>query len=79
MSPHTQKIIDELCNYLGYDCESPMCKELHEHVLECEECQQYIDSIKMTVKICKKTLAQNQTPVPDDIKKALLSKIKSPK
>lgn len=77
MSPHTKKIVDELCNYLGYDFQSPMCKELHEHVKHCPECQQYIDSVKMTVKICQDVYPPE--PVPEAVKQELLKKIKSTK
>ena len=77
MSQHTKKIVDELCNYLGYNFESPMCKELHDHVQTCPECQTYIQSVKATVKICKD--AYKDEPVPDDVKKNLLNMIKSKK
>ena len=54
-----------------------MCKELHEHVKHCPECQQYIDSVKMTVKICQDV--HPPEPVPETVKQELLKKIKSPK
>ena len=77
MSQHTKKIVNELCNYLGYNFESPMCKELHDHVQNCPECQSYIQSVKVTVKICKD--AYKDEPAPDDVKKNLLTMIKAKK
>lgn len=73
MSKHTKKLVDELCNYLGYNFESPMCKELHDHVQECEECQEYIQSVKATVKICKNVYKEE--PTPDNVKQNLLKMI----
>lgn len=77
MSQHTKKIVNELCNYLGYDLESPMCKELHEHVKNCPECQNYIQSIKTTVRICRDVY--KEVPVPDDVKQQLLATIQKSK
>jgi predicted anti-sigma-YlaC factor YlaD len=74
MSQHSKKVVDQLCNYLGYDFESPMCKELHEHVQNCPECQNYIKSVKLTVNMCKD--AYKDVPVPEDVKKELLEKIR---
>ncbi len=74
MTQHTKKIVNELCNYLGYDLSSPMCKELHEHVQQCPECRAYIESIKSTVKICQDVFKEE--PVPEEVKQNLLLKIK---
>ncbi len=73
----SKKIVDELCDYLGYDFASPMCKELHDHVQNCPECQKYIDSVKMTVKVCKNL--NEETPCPENVKKNLLERIKNRK
>ena len=77
MSSHSKKIVDELCNYLGYNFESPMCKELHQHVSNCPACQDYISSIKITVNICKD--AYKDVPLPEELKKNLLEKIRAKK
>lgn len=74
MSQHSKKVVDQLCNYLGYDFESPMCKELHEHVANCPECHNYIKSVRVTVNVCKKVY--KDVPVPDDLKQSLLQKIR---
>lgn len=74
MNRHAKKIVDELCDYLGYNFGSPMCKELHKHVEECDECQEYIESVKLTVKICQD--CNESEPVPQDVKKMLLEKLK---
>ncbi len=73
MHHHTKKIIGELCNYMGYDLDSSMCKELEEHVKQCPECREYIKSIKLTVNLCKD--AYKEEPVPDEVKDNLLKKL----
>ena len=75
MSQHSKKIVNELCNYLGYNLDSSMCRELHDHINECEECRRYIDSVRDTVKVCQK--AHEDTRVPTAVKQALLAKIKA--
>ncbi|RMH78239.1 MAG: hypothetical protein D6681_20310 [Calditrichaeota bacterium] len=77
MSTHAKKIVDELCNYLGYDFDSPMCKELHEHVQNCPECRAYIESIKKTVKICQ--TVYKVEPLPEEVKQELLRKLQQKK
>lgn len=74
MSDHAKRIVDELCDYLGYDFDSPMCRELHEHVANCPECREYIESVKTTVKVCQNVF-QSQ-PVPEDVKRTLLEKLR---
>ena len=77
MNKHSKKIIDELCNYLGYELDDCMCKELHGAVSEDRELQAYIDSVKKTIKICKEVYKEEN--LPESVKQDLLSKIKSRK
>ncbi len=74
MKKHSKRIINELCNYLGQDLNHPMCKELLRHVEECPDCRIYLDTIKMTVNLYRKT-HQNQ-PVPDNVKESLFKSLK---
>jgi len=67
---HSQKILDELCNYLGQDLDSPMCKELQSHVKDCPECLEYINSVKVTVNILKENYKSK--PLPEELKINLL-------
>ncbi|MCB0263117.1 MAG: hypothetical protein KDE52_03530 [Calditrichaeota bacterium] len=77
MNKHSKKILDELCNYLGYDLEGCMCKELHSAVEKDEDLQEYIDSVKKTVSICKEVYKEEC--LPEDVKANLLDKIKTKK
>ncbi|GAB4170924.1 MAG: hypothetical protein Kow00108_05190 [Calditrichia bacterium] len=74
---HDHKIMDELCNYLGEDLDSPMCMELKEHVDNCQICQDYIKSMKGTVMILKKM--QEEKKVPETLVNNILQKIKEKK
>lgn len=74
MAQHSKKIVNELCNYLGYELDGCMCQELHNYVQEHPELQIYIDSVKTTVNVCKE--AYKEESLPEDLKKDILSKIK---
>lgn len=71
---HDHKIMDELCNYLGEDLDSPMCQELKEHVDNCTICQNYIKSVKSTVLILKKL--EEEKKVPESLIRSVMQKIK---
>lgn len=73
MRQHTKKIINELCNYLGYDLDGPMCQELHDHVQNNPDLQDYIESVRVTVKVCKNVY--EDVPTPKDVKEELLIKL----
>lgn len=75
MTLKSKKIVNELCNYLGYDLDDCMCKELHDAVEKSPELQAYINSIKTTVKICQQVYTEKA--LPEEVKRELLNKIKS--
>ncbi len=77
MPAHKKKIIDELCNYLGHDLDDCGCQELREHIENCPNCLEYIESIRTTVSICKE--AYKEEPVPDNCKKSLLRMLEEKK
>ena len=74
MKNHSSKLVGELCNYLGEDLENPMCQELLTHVKDCPDCRNYIESVKLTISICKESARTE--PVPEDIKQNLLKNLK---
>lgn len=69
--------IDELCDYLGYDLGSPMCDELHDHIAACPDCRSYIETINLTVNICRD--GNPETPAPAEVKEALFARLKAAK
>ncbi len=48
-----EKLFSQVCDHLGDDINSPMCKEIKEHLENCSDCTSYIDSIKKAVSLCK--------------------------
>jgi hypothetical protein len=77
MNKQSKKIIDELCNYLGYDLDGCMCRELHAAVETDKDLQVYIESVKKTVTICKEVYKDEC--LPPEVKNQLMEKIKSKK
>jgi hypothetical protein len=65
--------MNELCTYLGQDLEHPMCIELKRHMDECPHCQEYLESVKLTVKIFKES--NESVPIPQQIKHQLWEKL----
>lgn len=59
---HGKKIVDELCTYLGQDLDNPMCRELQRHMEECPECKEYMESIKLTVKVFRENYKSKSVP-----------------
>jgi anti-sigma factor RsiW len=41
--------IQQICEALGEDIDSPLCKEIQEHLAECPRCCAEVDSIKKVV------------------------------
>ena len=70
MKNHGKKLINELCNYLGQDLNHPMCKELMQHINECPECQFYLDTVKLTVSLYRKS--HEPQSVPAHVKERLI-------
>jgi len=60
------RAIEQICEALGEDLDSPMCREIQEHLDECEECCAYVDSIKRTVYFCRQQLSKKDVPAEVD-------------
>ena len=73
MKEHKKKTVHEICNYLGQDLDNPMCKELIQHLKECPDCQFYLETVKLTVNLFRET--HPAKPVPEDLKKKLLTSL----
>lgn len=41
--------LDQICEALGEDIDSPLCKEIEEHLKDCPKCCAHVDSIKKVV------------------------------
>jgi anti-sigma factor RsiW len=65
---------DHLCEYLEEDINSPLCREFKEHLEQCPECRQNVESIKQTVELFRKS--HSSVPLSRDLKRQLLEKVK---
>lgn len=54
----------EICDYLGGDLESDACQSIKEHLENCTDCDEYIESIKNTVKMFRENDECLETPGP---------------
>ena len=71
------KIIDQLCEELNKDVNSPFCNEVQLHLQQCPQCKVFVDSIRTTVYFCK-NLVDEEVPrsIDDHLWKIL--KLKKP-
>ncbi len=68
------KVFTEICDYLGGDMDSEMCKEVKDHLDSCPECKTYFDSIKKTITICRDSEDIHQAS--DECKEKIIENIK---
>ncbi len=45
--------LEHLNDYLDGDLDPSLCLELEEHIGHCQNCKLMVDSLKMTVKLCR--------------------------
>ncbi len=57
-----------ICDNLDAKMDSPRCREMLAHLEECPDCAAYLDSMKKTVLLYRRTSA---APVPKDVHKIL--------
>ena len=50
---HCDDLIQNLSDYIDGELEPELCKELEKHLKGCRNCRLMVDSMKMTVKLCK--------------------------
>ncbi|MCK5126230.1 MAG: zf-HC2 domain-containing protein [candidate division Zixibacteria bacterium] len=50
---HCRDMIKKLADYLDGDLEPEFCTELEKHLKGCNNCKLMINSMKMTVQLCK--------------------------
>lgn len=72
------KALEQICEALGEDLDSPMCQEIQEHLDDCPECCAYVDSIKKTVYFCRQQMAQKDVPAEIDSRLWKILNLKKP-
>jgi len=58
------KTLDQICEELGENIDSPLCQEVKEHLNVCPKCCAYVDSIKKTVYLYRQWIDED---VPQDV------------
>lgn len=43
--------IDQICEALGEDINSPLCKEVEQHLKNCPHCCAHVDSVRKVVRL----------------------------
>jgi len=64
--------LEQICDELAEDINSPLCQEMQEHLNHCEKCCTSLESMRITVKLFKQIYNQK---VPSDVDKKLWEKL----
>ncbi|MCH8125177.1 hypothetical protein IIC38_04345 [candidate division KSB1 bacterium] len=64
----------ELCNYLEEDFDSVICQDLKDHLEECPDCKENVESIRSTVDMYRKS--NPDVPLSQEMKKKLINQLK---
>ena len=75
MKKGCKPFMERLCEALGEDLSSSLCRELKEHLAECPDCALQVDTIKRTVEIYR---SQPMKLVPGDVEERLLLRLNLP-
>lgn len=54
--------IRKMCDLLGEDFDSPVCREMLEQIRACPTCKVYYDTVKKTVLLCKENNCPEKLP-----------------
>jgi RNA polymerase sigma-70 factor (ECF subfamily) len=68
MKTKCRPYIERLCNALGEDLNSPLCRELQEHIAQCPECTLQVNTVRRTVEIYQTFPCSR---IPGDVEKRL--------
>ncbi len=60
-----KKIVEQICDFMGEDLDSPACQEVVEHLKMCPTCRVYFDTVKKTVTLCREM--EDEKKLPNDV------------
>ena len=60
-----KKMVEQICDFMGEDIDSPACQEVADHLKLCQTCKVYFDTVKKTVTLCRDM--DNDTTVPEEV------------
>lgn len=64
-----KEVHKKICDFMGEDLNTPVCKEVAEHLESCPNCKVYLDTVKKTVTLCQEVEKDKNMPV--DVKNRL--------
>ena len=64
-----KKMVEQICDFMGENIDSPACQEVADHLKMCPTCKVYFDTVKKTVTICQET--EKEEKLSQDIKNRL--------
>ena len=67
-------MLGSLCDYIDGDLRAELCREIEQHLAECEDCRVVVDTTKKTVYLVR---ASNdpQAGLPGDVRDRLFKKL----
>jgi predicted anti-sigma-YlaC factor YlaD len=60
-----KKMVEQICDFMGEDIDSPACQEVADHLKMCPTCKVYFDTVKKTVTLCRDM--ENDKKLPEDV------------
>ncbi|VAX15583.1 hypothetical protein MNBD_NITROSPINAE03-684 [hydrothermal vent metagenome] len=70
-----QDILDKICDYIDKELDPAICKDIEDHIEDCEPCVAFINTVKKTVDLFKKT-GQEPPDIPEPVSSNLMSFLK---
>ncbi|MCK5032275.1 MAG: hypothetical protein KAS18_01545 [Calditrichia bacterium] len=64
-----KKIVEQICDFMGEDIDSPACQEVADHLKMCPTCKVYFDTVKKTVTLCRDM--EDEKKMPEDVQSRL--------
>jgi RNA polymerase sigma-70 factor (ECF subfamily) len=61
-----------LIDYVACELQADQCREVDEHLCQCPHCAAYVESYRMTIRICRHLPAQ---PVPPQVMARLQARL----
>jgi anti-sigma factor RsiW len=62
--PECKEILDKLSDYIDGELDPKICRDLEEHMKDCNPCLLFIDSLKKTITLYKYAAAE---PLPKEV------------
>ncbi|MBW1800386.1 MAG: zf-HC2 domain-containing protein [Deltaproteobacteria bacterium] len=64
MHDDCKKYFERISEYLDGELDASICEKINQHLQECPECRNCLESLKKTVDICKKLPPET---IPEDV------------